>query len=79
MLRIYFIGNRNDASGNRESSPHGRSNGGAGRDLDKLIELQLSKIRLHNENYPDNTTQVSQSKSIVCCSHGRDKKNIVCR
>lgn len=41
-----------------QNPPNGRSSGGVARDLNKLIELQLSKVRLHCENYPDNVQQV---------------------
>jgi len=34
-------------------------NGKSKRDLDSLLELQLTKVRMQYDVYPENTTQVS--------------------
>lgn len=49
-----FLGTADEPS----KSSNSQQQGGSRKDLDNFVELQLSKVRVHCEVYPENTSQV---------------------
>ena len=50
-----------------------QARGGAGRDINTLIEIQLSKVRLQHDVYPENTSQASRQVLLVNDVEIRDR------